>query len=665
VLTTADKATASMAVLQGVALTWYRLVFKYQEQTSLQIFSIAAAGADVSAEHVTQHATSFEEKGISCIECVDHYTKVWTARLKRKETQQRAVKSLRLQLAIMRVTGSSCERKHLLGQETHHTKKRGRALTCAGLGKVAYLRGVREAAGRKRRRILTAVLGSAKLAVKTFSQGLHRFQVRGATSCKRKRKKVTTQDLAPDSKRAKRGFDIYVSRNFDREGAGTVVQKRQQLNKSWSDLPHDRKRLYVALANGENCEGAELDAAPEHALEGAPHPDALEPQAASSDERGAGVNALDFKGPAGRQRLLATLKAMRSHPSLLAGTQTCSFESGLKVENVLDAPNAAMTAHTTRTFKYNDHISENPTGEGAMRLPQVCALRCGGLCVGDPGHEACRVGTKNIYHTFRRQLGKDFRKKLPLLTQFTIQATETTHSASDFAFCTTVRGAGELVLFVRAEELYLPPRRDDVQERRFTVSSEPTVATTSQLLFRRLFREASRPGQDAAYITSNEMRFDAFKIVPADDSFQFEAIVAMHLFDTALNIKHETPVRLAAVPPPEAEKPKFMFGIPTEPGASDDDADYKSVSASSSDSDPNPDIVDEDDVLKKRAAEALSSESDSGTDDDTEKKKTPDDPDEIPPRSPVREPPDDPPDDELEDTIYFVGTTRDLKLLLS
>ena len=100
--------------------------------------------------------------------CVGHFALAWARRL--RDNCKKAIQSLRDLASTTRFTSASVERKHLLGQETHFAKMRGRRRKPARLSAKTYAKSIRES--HRRVKILAETMVVGKQNFRAFSRSL-------------------------------------------------------------------------------------------------------------------------------------------------------------------------------------------------------------------------------------------------------------------------------------------------------------------------------------------------------------------------------------------------------------------------------------------------------------------------------------------------------------
>ena len=125
-----------------------------------------------SQDFVRSVASPLAARREACAGCVDDiFMGPWLQRLlsPNPAVARKAHQALCDILACAPMTSAKCERKHLLGQDSHPGGSRGRALKPGTLAKVTYAKSVCLSSSRARRQVFTDCLGESKKTRRAFA----------------------------------------------------------------------------------------------------------------------------------------------------------------------------------------------------------------------------------------------------------------------------------------------------------------------------------------------------------------------------------------------------------------------------------------------------------------------------------------------------------------
>jgi len=262
-LSSSDLHSTSLQLISGMADAKQRLVW-YFKQGRFEILQVAKSVV-YNAALVRQVTEPLRFRGEQCSRCVEHFTKVWIKRLEDNDEAKaaKAHTAVGEMTALMAVCGAKVENKHTVGQ--NFKKKKGRTLTAVGLGKQTYKKSATSTWARRRDHVVKRVLGSNKKTLRLFGQYLAHFSVgkpsRRKVGKKGKRKMftlaraMTRKSCKP---KASRGYDVFVRRNYNREGP-INFEERRRVDGAWKDLDEQGRAPYVAIAKAEAEQLEELN----------------------------------------------------------------------------------------------------------------------------------------------------------------------------------------------------------------------------------------------------------------------------------------------------------------------------------------------------------------------------------------------------------------------
>ena len=406
---TTCKSPAAAAAAEPLKKTdvEHRLVFK-MSSPKLMLFEVCRE-SEFDLTTVRAIAQTLLEKRRACNDCVDDvFTYIWSYRLCKMGTAaaKRAWDQLCDILAVLRVTSTQVERKHLIGQELK-AKKRGSGVSCAQVAKQVFRYSVKRAGQSFRDEAKHRCLGFGNKAItRSFHRCLDDCLADGrpdrrakpdSSSGKRRRASHVLKTAVPI-----RGYDIFVGQSFDRtrDGEHTFV-KRRKVDLAWRELNDAQRAVFNAAAAQRN------DQAAEYAQED--YPEFFKRQAQFVQSKGAKRNCAFTSA---RLRAVQTTVNKMVHNAIYdAEPRLHEFDSGFRTELVCkDVPMAEVMAVLGHIFRYK-HVPEvNPRD---LSFFETCAQRYGGLCVKSEGFDYAETLTRNMYANI-----KEWKNNLPLLLQF-------------------------------------------------------------------------------------------------------------------------------------------------------------------------------------------------------------------------------------------------------
>ena len=377
----------------------YRLIFKLRI-AKLEIFEVCRH--DFSAAEVARVADKILTSYNACDTCVDQaFSYVWAYRLRRLGIAmgRRAHNHLCDVLAVLRVTSSNVERKHLIGQELK-PKKRGAGPLCSTVGKQVFRHSIRRGGQLLQDLVKRACLPSRSVYTK-FHKSLEkrsdRRQAVDSSNASRKRLRATSKTSAKVT--AQRGYDIFVSQSCSNADSsdGHVFSKRKLADSKWHSLSKEQKDIFNAAADARN-DALRHD---EDYVEFCQWCD-------SAGTRLHNRNRSQLKSRRDRA-IQNTVSKMINHA--MFGSSIHDFEHGFKPSLVCkNLSRTEVQQKLANIFDY-DHIpAVNP-----KRMPffQPCSLNNGGFCCKHDGIEVASILTRNLYELG----GRHWKSQYPVLLQ--------------------------------------------------------------------------------------------------------------------------------------------------------------------------------------------------------------------------------------------------------
>jgi hypothetical protein len=349
-----------ICVMQDIA---YRLVHKY-DQPKFDIFEVCSVPEDAAFDlaSVRGIASSLRAKSDACAHCVDKvFTRIWMWRLENMGCVgcRRAHTSLCDILALLRVTSTLVEKKHLLGQELKPAK-RGRAVECNQLGRLVLRKSMLRAGELHRAEATLQCLGTDPIFIRQFKQSLsdclatkhrdRRTEAQAATVGRAGgvvRKIQKSNSLRIHSlvkKRPLRGYDIFARTNFHSGlPAETTFGKRKLLNGKWNALTKEQKAPYVAAAEETNDQDQRND--------GEDYVQFLQRHKATTESRAA-KKRTRYKSDRLRA-VLKTIDKLINHDVFRSGSRMHDFANGFRPDLVcIEAARDAVVTEWDRIFQY-------------------------------------------------------------------------------------------------------------------------------------------------------------------------------------------------------------------------------------------------------------------------------------------------------------------------
>ena len=474
----AEKFRISSSIVCCMADAWRRLVWAF-EQPKFQVFK-AAACEEYSPTLIRQAVEPLANQAEACQGCADlAFGKPWVGRLldPRGSVARRAHSCLLDMLACMPVSSASCERKHLLGQETKGgPKRRGRALACSTLSQVTYTKSVRKEFERTRQLVMDQVLGSSSSVRRSFEQNLSRLTLGRPMSRKRKAEADGEAHLASlkhqyqlgSKVRRTRAYDVFVAEKYDEQPAAlSMSEKRSRAARAWKQLSPEQLAYYEGRAAGVN--------AAKEQLVGLGFAKLLENEAARSLPK---ATLLSMK----KRAVLESLQQMQEHDLWGAGLGLQCLDSGLKEELVQQGPDSAMQSECSDIFGYDGAPKANRKVNA--KHSTVCCQKHGGLCASDPMACRCDLATKNLYHHMKKRFAQ---LSYPYLVQLSVQGL----ADSEHWLLARIVGKGDLALLVGLD---IAPScaSENLQVATLSDAGEGACKVgTSNMVFRRLAATSS------------------------------------------------------------------------------------------------------------------------------------------------------------------------------
>lgn len=129
---------------------------------------------------------------------------------------------------------------------------------------------------------------------------------------------------------------------------------------------------------------------------------------------------------------------MQSHPMWSSGVGAHSFDSGLKVEKVLQGTDEEMKGLSDSLFAYDCAPQENPKVN--PKAFKICSMRYWGLCKKDLMASRCNTATINLYKLVSQHIAN---YAYPLLLRLQVEGTGRS-IVEEYHFLTRIVGKGEV-----------------------------------------------------------------------------------------------------------------------------------------------------------------------------------------------------------------------------
>jgi len=435
-----DKYTLSLDMITVMQDAFFRLVARC-DVAKFQVLEVGRIreGTHFDVDAVQAIASELQAKFNACPLSVDKaFTWVWIQRLMHSVTLcRKAHTALRDLLAVVRVTSTRVERKHLVGQELMPTKRRGAGLDCDKLGLIVFQKLLAKSADNHRDVAYSECVGDSA-ARRRFSTCLtehccdgHEDRRSELARGQNPKAAVRAQasNIASHEAKSKlktvRGYDMYVRSNYtsDLEGA-TVFEKRKALDVSWKALGDVDKAAYQQAAYNENERLAQNH--------GEDFP-AFVARTAQCVAPGRHVMLRERF-----QAIQVTLDKLMRHPVFSSGAAMHDFSHGFKSDLIAtNMTREQVRTQASQSFGYDFVPIKSPN-----RLPRCfcpCSQSHGGLCCTMELMPSVVILTHNIYAKCSR-----WKPEFPILLEFK------RGEVQDFAFLGRLMGAGELAMLSRA-----------------------------------------------------------------------------------------------------------------------------------------------------------------------------------------------------------------------
>ena len=252
---------ACLGLLCACGSVYKRLVFDFGEP-KFEVLKVASCSGLLYDDVSTQlsHVCDLKAK---CDLCTDPYfCNIWIDRLMDRRSCKNAVECMKDMVSSLPLISAKCERKHIIGQETHKVK-RGRALKCHTLSRVTYQTSVRNAARDLRQRVTEEVLPSLT-ARRAFSQAMTSHEL--GRGCQEGRRKAVAEAKTSKAKAAWKkaahlsrgvkaisGYDKYHSSTCSSMSVGLSLGEKKKISgKRWRSMSDEQRSVYDAQAKAVN-----------------------------------------------------------------------------------------------------------------------------------------------------------------------------------------------------------------------------------------------------------------------------------------------------------------------------------------------------------------------------------------------------------------------------
>lgn len=384
------------AVLAAAGSAYFRVDFRYQH-VKYELLRLGVSA--VSDADFTQRIQPLLHQITRCPECADSgFTGYMVRKCAAAGNIAGSIRALLRQITtVLPLSSIIVERKHLLGQETHTPKKRGRTPTVHALGARTYVKTVREASKRISDAVLRSVVGKGQK--KSFVDAILAC---ARTGRKRAWRTEHESNVARRKRRTVRKPSAYAE--FRRAHWGARVkpgspEEERRIAELWRQAEPAQREIYRVRAEAlwERCQGALAQPAGHAAAE-------LGEAAARSRKRGVT-----------RQLAVQTVQQLKDHPAWRSGAALAEFNCGLRPDFVDRASTSAeIDEGFRRFFDFDPREVPNPQSRPA-EIP--CDQRHGGLCSRD--EVAPRV--TNVCNNLHRLLAREkvLRAHYPVLLDLT------------------------------------------------------------------------------------------------------------------------------------------------------------------------------------------------------------------------------------------------------
>ena len=350
-----ERFNGSKMFIASEGSSWYRLNFKF-DQPMFKILQ-ECTSTEYNESRLQEALQPFRDARARCGMCVDEACSgPWLDRMPSRRTHN----VLRHVNALLPMSSVVCEKKHLLGQETHPGKRRGLALKPRRLGVRTYQKSVRDALVRQHKAAYKR-LGSLGLNLKAFSKYLCRM------SSHRRQSRLGTigHSASTNACRKTTAFRALKAANWDatvRPCTPAAKQELRRISVAWRTCADRRPYELQAAMDEEECRFAMEQPAVHRSVAAAPS--ALRRQT--------------------RRMLGRALREMQEHPVWSTGAQLSAFGLGLREEKVdVQRTDQAIAARLGSLMGMAMDEGPIPNPTHPPRATGVCAQRFGGLCINE------------------------------------------------------------------------------------------------------------------------------------------------------------------------------------------------------------------------------------------------------------------------------------------
>ena len=540
-----------VCVMQDI---FYRLILKL-DTAKINLFDIAMiddqlADDDYDVHAVRAIATTLRQRAEACEKCVDvTWTMVWLARLLDFgfAACRRAHTALCDALAVLRVTSTLVEKKHLVGQEAK-PRKRGVCIACDEIGGFVFKRLIEHASTEAREAASDSVLGKHH---KTFQKCLGEHLLQGhadrrsqlaahdlSSATGKHIKQVTAFDGKLDRRKI-RAYDMFIRKNFHEglEGDSTF-QKRKVLDARWKSLLDHQKHVYNRMAEDENDEAEKFQDEDFVGFIARQHGEAQKHKQTQRyhNERLRAVQC--------------SIQKIVNHELFDAGTAMHSFDKGIKPGLVLaDRSLQQVSSDYKDIFAYDFNAVPNP---GDMSYFKPCSLTNGGCCKDDLLVDRAAIITWNLYDR-----AKAWKNVLPVILEFGVG------DLNGFVMLGRMVGSGEVAFF---SELVLVPKGDgrrwdccDLKLTELPTGKHTSIPTSSHKYFSRIFQYAAALSGDPEVLNAESLLVRRWLFERESDANHFR--VRLLSVESETNISCIEKQRLSSAKRKASDDEVVVFGL--------------------------------------------------------------------------------------------------------
>ena len=389
------KFKAAMLLCCSYGSLWYRVMWRQQIQTKAQI--LVACSGPYNQVQLEENLLKIVDKH-SCELCCDMaFSKPWIDKLIDLDTQRDAHSLLNSAAAVFPATTLVDERKHMLGQETHHTRKRGRAPSARQLQLKTYRKIVRQHMLGMSKAVEDDVLKSKGIKRKQFIDYVARLQGNSVDRRRRRAIRLRTRTSYKVS-----GFSLFKFAEW-RHGLSPFrpegKAETRRIAKLWRSMSRAQRAPYESDAAKRTAEASDTARATSR-------------QTAQTIRRG---------------RMAKMFDDIRQHRLWSTGAQLMTYGCGLASAKVDVDSTDQEVATKLRSFDFDQRVAPNPPSFPAEK---VCAEKYGGLC---GANVECSLIVDTVEHLFN-EMRKNDAKELPLFIRLSTEAGQQLESLAVFCY---------------------------------------------------------------------------------------------------------------------------------------------------------------------------------------------------------------------------------------